>query len=525
MQPISLEPNAAKGRVTLERLGPIVAAAVAFLVGAWAFRPYAVGIYMDDGVYTILAKSLATGHGLRNLHLPGTPVATHFPPGFPLVLAALWRVNPHFPQNIQLFLLLQAVLLGAVAVGTYAFGRRIFAWRPIIALSVALVATLSLPLMTLGAVLFSEVLSLALLMPFLIASERVVRDDVPVQNPLLLGVYAGVIALVRTQLAIVVPALCLVLILRRRWRAMLLFAGTAFCVLLPWQLWTHAHDAAVQGLLRGYYGSYAAWLVGGLRTQGLHLVTATLRVNAGEIAGTIADRVAPWSIGEARLLPAGLAAGAVIFGAFKMWKRAPVTALFAAAYVGVVFVWPFVPWRFIWGLWPVFLLLGAFGAAEAVEFARKSSMPALRFIPALAAAALLIGMLSAESSAYRSRAWSSRVQQQVGYIVPLVQWVKQNTRPSDVLVADDEPLVYLFTGRQAMPAVPFTADEYIQPRSRPEEAQALEDLIRRYPAQYVVTIVPSTRDAARSIARSDTAHLREVGELPNGAAFEVGPTR
>jgi hypothetical protein len=204
-----------------------------------------------------------------------------------------------------------------------------------------------------------------------------------------------------------------------------------------------------------------------------------------------------------------------------MRKRAPVTALFAAAYVGVVFVWPFVPWRFIWGLWPVFLLLGTFGAAQAIELVRDSSRPGLRFVPAIAAAVLVIGILRAESLGYRSRAWSTRVQQQVGYIAPLVQWVARNTQPSDVLVADDEPLVYLFTGRQAMPAVPFTADEYIHARSRPEEAEALGDLLRRYPVKYVVTVVPSTRDAARSIADSDAPHLRELGELPNGAAFEV----
>jgi len=521
MQQTSRDSAPAPARVSPERLAPVIGAAIVFVVAVWAFRPYPVGIYMDDGVYTILAKAIATGHGLRNLHLPGMPFATHFPPGYPLLLAALWRVNPNFPGNVQLFLLAQAALLGLTAIGTYAFARRVLAWRPAIALAASLVATLSLPLMSLGAVLFSEVLSLAMLLPFLVRAERLVRDRVSSVDAVLLGVFAGMIGLVRTQVALVVPAVCLVLLMRRQWRAVLLFASGALCLLLPWQAWTAAHDAGFQGLLRGYYGSYGAWLVTGLRTQGIHLVTATLRNNTSEIAGTIADRVAPWSIGRLRLVPVILAAGAVIFGAFRMWKRAPVTVLFAAAYVALVFVWPFVSWRFIWGVWPVFLLLGAFGAAEAVKALGSTRMPALRAVPMLASAALVLGIVWAESSAYRTRAWSMLVKQQVGYINPLVQWVSGNTQPGDLLVADDEPLVYLFTGRQAMPAVPFTAAEYIRARTRPEEAKALEDLLQRYPARYVVTVVPSTRDAARTMASATAPRLREIQALPNGAAFEV----
>jgi hypothetical protein len=515
-------PTPTRARASLDRLAPIAAALITFVIGVAAFRPYPVGIYMDDGVYVILAKAIATGQGLRNLHLPGAPFDTHFPPGFPLLLAALWRINPSFPQNIQLFLLLQAVLLGAVALGTYQFGRRILGWQPRMALAVSLAATLSLPLMSLGAVLYSEVLSLALLMPFLVLAERRVRHGLSPRDALLLGAYAGTIGLVRTQVAIVlVPAMCAVLMLGRQWRAILLFAAAALCLLVPWQVWTAVHDSGVQGLLRGYYGSYGGWFAAGLRAQGAHLVTTTLRLNAGEIAGTIADRVAPWRIGEWRIIPVLIATGAVIFGAFRMWNRASVTVLFAAAYVAFVFVWPWLPYRFIWGQWPIFLLLGVSGARQAIESARAGSRPRLAYLAVLGSAALAVGMLRAEMQTYRSRAWSTPVQRQVGYVTPLVQWVKGNTRPRDVLVADDEPLVYLFTGRQAMPPLPYTAEEYVRTRTRPEESRALGDLLGRYQARYIVTVVPSTRDAVRGLARSDSSRLRELAELPNGAAFEV----
>ena len=518
---VALMPIPTTSKVSFQRLAPILAGAIVLVVGVWAFRPYPIGIYVDDGVYAILAKAIATGHGLRNLNLPGTPFATHFPPGFPLVLAALWRLNPNFPQNIPLFMLLQAVLLSATALGTYHFARRIFGWRPGVALGLALVATLSLPLMSLGAMLFSEVLALALVLPLLVRVEVFARRPASAIEAVLLGVLAGVIGLVRTQVALVVPAACVVLMLRRQWRAMSLFATGALLMLLPWQLWIASHDAGVQGLLRGYYGSYGAWLVRGVKAQGLHLLVATTRLNAAGIAGTIADRVAPWHIGDLRFIPAILAAAAVIFGGFRSWMRAPITALFALMYVGLVFVWPFVSSRFIWGLWPILLLLGAFGIAEAVGALRGDQRSVLRLLPIVATAVLVIGMAQAEYSAYRARAWSDSIQPTASLIGPLVRWVNRNSHAGDLLVADDEPLVYLFTGRQAMPLVPFTAAEYVKGRRIADDARELSDLLRLYPARYVVTVVPWHREVARTIASTKPATLREIQELPNGAAFEV----
>ena len=33
------------------------------------------------------------------INMPGAPHATHFPPGYPLLLAALWKLLPSFPDN------------------------------------------------------------------------------------------------------------------------------------------------------------------------------------------------------------------------------------------------------------------------------------------------------------------------------------------------------------------------------------------------------------------------------------------
>lgn len=47
----------------------------------------------DNARYLILGKSLAEGKGYRDLYLPDSPVHTQFPPGFPVMLAAITLVS------------------------------------------------------------------------------------------------------------------------------------------------------------------------------------------------------------------------------------------------------------------------------------------------------------------------------------------------------------------------------------------------------------------------------------------------
>src|SRR5207247_10454340 len=59
---------------------------VALAFGFAAVNTLPVGVFHDDAMYVILARSLATGQGYRYLNLPGNPAATHFPPGYPAFL-------------------------------------------------------------------------------------------------------------------------------------------------------------------------------------------------------------------------------------------------------------------------------------------------------------------------------------------------------------------------------------------------------------------------------------------------------
>ncbi len=53
----------------------------------------AVGAFNDDGVYAVLGQAIAEGRGYVSLHLAGAPIHPKFPPVFPLILAACWKLT------------------------------------------------------------------------------------------------------------------------------------------------------------------------------------------------------------------------------------------------------------------------------------------------------------------------------------------------------------------------------------------------------------------------------------------------
>src|SRR5215467_12408527 len=58
-----------------------------------------VGLFVDDGWYALLAKSLATGQGYSLINSPSPGILPLYPPGFPFLLSLVYRLSPHFPEN------------------------------------------------------------------------------------------------------------------------------------------------------------------------------------------------------------------------------------------------------------------------------------------------------------------------------------------------------------------------------------------------------------------------------------------
>lgn len=499
--------------------------AVAAVVVALMPRAY-VGVFYDDGIYLSLARSLAEGHGYRLLYLPGAPVAVHYPPLYPLFLAALWKLWSAFPDNVVLFRAANGVLLGLFTGGFAAY----LAWRRTLpvggaALSVAAGAT-AIPLLAVATALFAEPLFLVFAVGAWWLGDAA-RGSAPGRRAALLaasaGVLAGLAALTRSIGIAVVGGVVLALVLERRWRGALLAALGALALVAPWTAWSAARSGAVPSVLALNYGTYAAVLHqagwGALSVDGLWEVLRPL----GAIAlATVKEAWRP-VFGAPSLVV--LVAGAVAVG-----RRAPALGWSLACYFGVVLLWPYGPDRFLWAVVPALLVamvvgtLSLWRAAAARAGWRRWALRALVLAGALPVAAgfgryQVLGV---------ARGFATSAQLGIsGTFDQVVPWVKSATPSSAILASEDEALLWLYTGRRAVPSFlwhlegrnarsfgPDTLRAYLKrsgvthvlltgPRS--EAAATLDELVGRYPGYLrIVMMWPGPITAFAVMERSTT---------------------
>ena len=506
--------------VRLERLLPFGITALVLMVAIGTITPWPVGAFQDDAIYTVLAKSLATGEGYRMINLPGAPHATHYPPGYPLFLAALWRIAPGFPDNLVVFKFANAALLALSAFGAYRFARGRLSMASGAAALAALVGTLSIVVLLITGVVLSEPLFMALLIPGLLLAERSAETG-DRRLALAAGLLLGALALVRTLGAVTVPAAALVLVVRRRPAAAAILVAGAAALLVPWQLWLGAYQQEIPAVVGGKYGAYGPWMAEGYREGGLPFARAVVVANAQSFERMFGFLFMP----VRAVLPRAIAfAGVLILlgaGVALLVRRAPVTAAFLALYAAVILVWPFEPDRFVLAVWPL-LALVAVSAVAALWRWRPEARPARlgRLVALAVIVYLAAGFTVYNYRGYRDRWWAS-VQRDAGRRAkPIAEWVARHTAMSDVLATEDDLIVYLYTGRRALPTTTFLARERLQPLTPEEEMVAVRTLLATYKPRFFIAASKAGIMTADSLALETPPLLRRYGQTTNALVYE-----
>ncbi len=504
------------------RAGLVAVGVLGLAAGLAVVDTRPVGVVHDDAMYVILARSLASGQGYRFLNLPGAPAATHFPPGYPAFLAAVSWLAPAFPASVVVFKALNALFLAIAAVFIARFARARAVAAPW-AIGLGFASAVSIPLLVLGSVVLSEPLFLALLLALLPALESFAERRGSARDAMLLGVAVAACTLVRSHGIVLVPAVALLLVLRGRRRDAALATGAALACLVPWQLWSAAHAGHLPAPLLGNYDSYASWWVRGVRVMGIGMVPATLEKTVPETLEMLAVLFSPLRASAARTLTLAALAALAAAGAWSIRRRMPVTLLFLAGYAAVVLVWPFNPSRFVWGVWPLFLLLLVAGAYSAVAYPSRLTRPA-RAVLLAAFAWVALGYAAYEVRGVRGSWWSSIARAGTARIAPAIEWTLANTAPDDVLAAEDEGAIYLYTGRRAVPVFSFTTAQYLRPHTPAENAtEGLRPILSAYPVRTVIVGSRNTVDAADFLVNSPTPALAPRADFPAGVAYTVLP--
>ncbi len=455
-----------------------------------------VGVFYDDGIYLALAKSLAEGHGYHLLYLPGQPGAVHYPFLYPLFLAALWKVAPGFPGNVPLFKAANAALLALFAglLVLYlrrSLGGRTWTWAALVAASATV-----LPLVIVGTVLFSEPLFLVLLVTACWVGD-LAREAESRRRTYLLAILAAVLAgaaaLTRSIGITAVVAIPLSLALARRPRAAALAAATGIACVAPWSLWVARHHPGLDPALVANYGTYTDLLA----QAGWASISPAGLTDLLNPLGAVA--LAPFH-GWLRFYLAVPAVILLVAGVVPLLLRAPALGWAVLAYSAVLLVWPVRPDRFLWALWPFLSVVFALGAAR-VWRRVSGSAPGMarigRWCVAATVAVVVAGYGFFQVRGY-ARGDATRLADGISATFqPLLPWVRSSTPPDAVVAGEDEALIWLYTGRCAVPSYVWRY------RGRGEESLGTDSLrawLLRSGATHVLLTGPGS-DAAAPLSR------------------------
>ena len=518
--------GAARPRTPLAPRTIAAIAALVVLVGAIAsITPDPIGVFWDDGVYLLTAKALAAGEGYRYAYLPGAPPAIHYPPGFPLLLAALLRVTPDFPANVAVLKLLNPLCLALGAYGAARLGARVLRLGAVPAAVAVAICALIAPVLVLTNVLLSESLFFALLTWTLIAAEEAVTGG-GTRRALAAGALCALLALVRTVGGVMIPASVIALWWRGRRREAVLLLAAAAVLLAPWQLWVWAAARGFPDELRGSYGPYLEWVVNGYRRDP-RLALEVLAKNSGDLWRAFGIVFAPRLPHVVQLGAAFALLTAFGAGLAALARRAPVLLLFLLAYGAIVLLWPYNPERFVWAVWPLagLVLVAAARDAGAWLAPRWPAAPRVVIIgvallltghAAYAARGLVAGWAGAPQRAMTARLW------------PLVQWSVTHAGPGDIVASDGHVMIALYTGRTTMPVSVLTPAEHVREKPVAQFADELWALDARYrPTLLVLSPGTAETEAVPVFARRDGApHVIALPPVPGGgSAFALRRSR
>lgn len=359
---------------------------VGLLIGVAVVRlPSVVGAYLDDGIYLVTGRAVATGHGYRHLELPGEPLQTKYPPLYPLLLSVVWRVFPDFPANVPAFQILNVALWTLGAWLAYRLMQRAWGIPWWLATAGSVLAFGNAMTLTVLRTAFSEPLFLVVSMGALhSAAGPATNAATPPRRELARSILGGLLAaatyLTRSIGLAMIPALLVDAVVRRRWKMLVVATVIAAAGAGGWHAWrkaataTNARSVPVEALR--YDLDYSAWLPADARTLGRvvgHNVAALSLSVFEEVvqppAGVV-DRLL--RSGPRAALPVyigmGLLAALLLLGMTVTFRRsAPAAHLYLVGYAGLVLMWPYPPTRLLTPILPLGLTLVLAGLAEVIR--------------------------------------------------------------------------------------------------------------------------------------------------------------
>lgn len=422
---------------------------------AWEWRsmPHA-GEYHDDGLYYTGAKSIAETGQYRISSMPSEPAQTKFPPLWPAVLSIAWRLEPNFPDNLSIAMALCWIWLPASLFAFWLWGVRAGLTLP--AMLAACLAWALNPY----SVLFSTTMMSELLFTSLLLAVLLCLNQGSLRWVVCAGLVSGMLFLTRTAGLAILPAVVGWFLWRAQKRHAVAFAAAMIPWVAAWAAWTAGNRTSSHDENVLYYTNYLGYYLAFTEWSEFHLY---IWKNVDGILSGLGSLVFPlttYSIFEKVVAESIAILG--IAGIVRVARREPestiaVYSCFAALYTLILVVWNFPPTeRFMLPVAPLWLCgliaeLRATGANIAAVF-RKPEFGQKVAASLLAVTAAAVGL------ACLSRQWSllseglprfyRTHQARLRETEAAMEWIRRNLPASARVVAQEDPMLYLRTGRQ-----------------------------------------------------------------------------
>lgn len=454
---------------TSRRARLAVAALVTIIIsalGIWSQNEALVGINYDDGIYALLSRSLAGGEGYHFHHLPVSLPGIKYPPVYPFSLVPFWWLAGTQEAALAAMKAANGVYLG-VAAGLFVL---LFSSLGVPLYLVGFLAVLgfgaaSMMLVTSG--VLSEPLYLAALYAALLAIDvwGATRARASHRRLLVVGLLAGVVMLTRSAGVALLAAMALAVWSRYGLKATAVAVAGAAVAVLPWSVFVAAGSGSVPELLVPRYGSYVQLYLANVSGSASSAL-AIIGTNVGAMLQTLGGKVVPQLEPLAESIVGGVLLAVAALGSRVLWRRAPATAAYPWIYLAIVSIWSFPPFRFVFVLFPMLLVLALVGAMEAGRAVRRpgsADSAATMTGPAplrpgwrMAALALLVAVLAnmthREARAVAGRVWDASALERSAIAGELIGWTTEGTAGPDAVIAyEQEPLLALHTGRTTVP--------------------------------------------------------------------------
>ncbi|MEP7340988.1 MAG: hypothetical protein ABI977_24870 [Acidobacteriota bacterium] len=457
----------------------------------------AVGMFVDDAWYVMLAKGLATGQGYSLINAPTPGITPLYPPVFPFLLSLLYRLSPQFPQNVWLLKSLSVasmLIAGALAFVYFTRERRQHSYN---ALGIAAAVTLSPPLVLLAtSTLMSECVFVAIFLATILVVERSVRAigsgqtnvaKVELRYGLLMGVMGALCFLTRSVSAVVVAAIFVYLLKQRLRRAALIFAATVALLAAPWVIYSRLHAPTPEQwqeqaghIVEDYSKQFWQRQAGNVASGTIEVADLPARVwnNVMQIAfrDTLRVVAAPfyeflrslqaaeaWRQQDGYEMPGGITATMSLIVALlalagfilTIRERTTVAEIAVIFTLGITLVWPWEPFRFLLPLAPLLIFYVLRGIAAVHRLHQKMRQQELRPSPAVLgiAAACILAVNLYGNIVYLSRKLSGN---QPSFLSAfdenekLFIWARDHLPRNEVIATSNPGLVYLYTGNKTV---------------------------------------------------------------------------